>query len=121
MPPDDPAWYVQRTTWHQTLIEARQTLAALEQKQGIPQRYPTFVSPVVRGGEPAQEIRLPVAGVQELYLYVVGAPDVIGGAADWADARLIDKEGRATWLSETGSLEPIEGRFEHRFDARVRR
>ena len=108
---DDPAWYVKHADWQQTLLAARQSLAALEQKQGITQRYPTFISPVVRGGEPAQEVRLSVSGVQELYLYVTGAPDVIGGAANWADAKLIDKDERPTWLGETQSLEVIEGRF----------
>ena len=108
---DDPAWYIKHASWQQTLFAARQALAAEEQKQGVVQRFPTFVSPVVRGGEPAQEIRLSVSGVQELYLYVTGAPDVIGGAANWADAKLIDKDGRPTWLSDPKSLEVIEGRF----------
>ena len=107
---DDPAWYVRHASWQQTLFAARQALAAEEQKHGSVPRFPTFVSPVVRGGEPAQEIRLSVSGVQELYLYVTGAPDVIGGAASWADAKLIDKDGRPTWLSEAKSLEVIEGR-----------
>ena len=52
-----------------------------------------------------------MSGVQELHLYVTGAPDVIGGAANWADAKLVDKDERSTWLGETRSLDVIEGRF----------
>jgi len=108
---DDPCYYTKRATWHQTLLDARQALVVMEQEQRNTQRFPTFVSPVVRGGEPAREIRLTVSGVQGLYLYVVGAPDVIGGAANWADAKLIDKQGRPWPLSETKPLEMTEGRF----------
>jgi hypothetical protein len=94
---DDPTWYVKHADWQQTLFAARLALAAEELKQGMTVPYPTFISQVVRGGEAAREIRLSVSGVQELYLYVTGAPDVVGGAANWADAKLIDKDGRSTW------------------------
>ena len=68
------------------------------------------MSPILRGGEPARQISLSVAGEEELYLYVLGAPDVIGGAVDWADARLIDKDGQETFLCELKSVQVLEGR-----------
>ena len=108
---DDPAWYVRQASWHSTLLAARQALAATEQKTGPSERYPTFVSPIMRGGDTAREVRVPVAGLQELYLYVVGAPDVIGGAGNWADARLIGRDGRSVWLTEVKPLEVLAGRF----------
>jgi len=106
----DPAWYAKQASWHPTLVAARQALAA-EQNAGARAPDPTFVSPILRGGDPAQAIRVPVSGLQELYLVVTGAPDVVGGAANWADAKLIGPDGRTAWLTETKPLEVLEGRF----------
>ncbi len=49
-----------------------------------------FDSGVMRGGEPAKEVVVPLAGVKELQLYVDCADDGIScDHADWAEARLL--------------------------------
>jgi hypothetical protein len=66
---------------------------------------------VVRGGDPARAVSVPVAGLKELDLYVVGAPEVVYGAADWADARFIGRDGKETPLGRAGSVRLIEGQL----------
>ncbi len=63
-----------------------------------------FQSKVLRGGDPAQHVRLPVAGVEQLSLIAEGVPNYNFGHADWGDAKLIDVEGNVTYLSD---LKPI--------------
>ena len=96
--PADPPYYVKKAGWHETFLAAREALAAREtQGQGGP-RLETWVSPVVRGGDKAVHVSVPVAGRKELDLFVVGAPEVIGGCATWADAKLIGRGGAETRL-----------------------
>jgi formylglycine-generating enzyme required for sulfatase activity/cytochrome c553 len=107
----DPPQYVRKADWHETIIAARE---ALVRQEGPPPASPAFkpyVSPVIRGGEPAVPIRVPVAGHKELYLYVVGAPEVVRGAADWADARFIGKGGKETPLGKQAAVKLIEGQL----------
>ena len=83
----DPDWYLKRETWQDTWHHSREAYLAqsgLDATSGLPKQ---FVSEIVRGGDPARKIRIPVAGAHELYLIVIGAPDVVQGAASWADAR----------------------------------
>ena len=63
-------------------------------------------------GGAAQAIDIPVAGAQELYLFVTGVPDVAWGVADWAGAQLLANDGSASWLSELKILKVLEGRHE---------
>ncbi len=105
--PADPACYIKGNDWHETLLASRQRLLASE--TASPRKMPTWVSPVIRGGEPAQIVSLPIAGQTELYLFVFGAPEVIYGAATWADAKLIGKEGKAISLSDLKSVKVLEG------------
>jgi len=49
-----------------------------------------YRSPLVRGGEPARKIEVPVAGVRRLTLRVEAGADLdLGDCADWAMARLV--------------------------------
>jgi hypothetical protein len=55
-----------------------------------------FKSPVLRGGEAARKIAVPVAGVSKLTLVVGSAGDMdLGDCADWAMARLVRQGGAA--------------------------
>ena len=72
----------------------------------------TFTSPVMCGGQPAVRISLPVAGLDELFLYVTGAPEVVYGAATWADAKLVDGKGNETRVCHIEGLKVLEGRHD---------
>jgi len=89
-----PAGYHPRATWHETFLAAREALAAAEREAG-PWSGHLAVVPVVRGGEKARRIRVAVDGLDSVYLYALGAPEVVAGCATWADARLIDAQGKA--------------------------
>jgi len=69
--------------------------------------FKPFRSDVMRGGQPPQHIRVNVAGLKEVWLIAVGEPDNRKGYADWGDAKLIDKHGKATFLSD---LDPVADR-----------
>ena len=94
--PADPAWYARKAGWLDSVLDARAALARQEPARPAATRFQTFTSDVVRGGEPARHIRVALAGQKELYLYVIGAPDLIRGCATWADPRLLAAGGKET-------------------------
>jgi len=109
---EGPPYYLKKSTWGETFLASREALVKLERAQGAEPSVRTYTSRVVRGGEPAKFIRVPVAGAEELFLYVSGAPEVIYGAATWADAKLIDADGNETVASRMKPLEVLEGRYD---------
>ena len=66
----------------------------------------------MRGGDPAQTIRLPLQGATELYLFVTGVPDARWGVADWADARIVRDDGSVEWVSQAARVNVLLGRCE---------
>jgi formylglycine-generating enzyme required for sulfatase activity len=96
--PADPPYYSKKPDWHETLLAARDALAAGEAQGQGGTRLDAWISPVIRGGEKAVHVSLPIGGRKELDLFVVGAPEVIGGCATWADAKLIGRGGTETRL-----------------------
>jgi formylglycine-generating enzyme required for sulfatase activity len=107
----DPPHYAKKAGWFETMIAAREALAQAEAQHPPAAHMATYTSPVVRGGEPAIPISVPVAGQKEIYLYVLGAPEVVYGAADWADAKLIDSAGKEAFISRAKSLSLLEGQL----------
>ena len=105
----DPAYYLRKSTWQETLLASETALAQQNLEDGLA----PFESNVLRGGDPPQRVVLSVAGAREIFLFVVGSPDVKWGVADWAEAKLISADGTATALSEApGSFKVLEGRAE---------
>ena len=107
----DPPHYVKKAGWFETMVASREALVHAESQRPPAARMTTYTSPVVRGGEPAIQISVPLAGQKEIYLYVLGAPEVVYGAADWADARLIDSGGKETFISRDKTLSLLEGQL----------
>jgi len=102
--PADPPYYVKKAGWHETMLASREALAAREARgQGGP-RIDAWISPVVRGGDKAVHVSVPLAGRKELDLFVVGAPEVIGGCATWADAKLVGRGGAETRICHLKSV-----------------
>ena len=77
--------------------------AAVAQDDG----FQPFRSEVMRGGQPAKQVRVKVDGLEEIWLIAVGVPNNAKGYADWGDAKLIDRQGKATYLSD---IEPARDR-----------
>lgn len=70
-----------------------------------------FESGLLRGGEAAKRVSVPVAGVEELTLLVSdGGDNTNWDHADWADARLVAAGGAETRL---GALQPREAAQGH--------
>ena len=113
----DPAYYQRRATWHETMFAARDSLSRSLGNVGAAATV-DFTSPVVRGGEPARRVEIPLAGVRELTLYVEGAPEVTYGAGTWADPQVIDQNGRMQRLCHLKSLEVLAG--EHDIDVNLK-
>ena len=51
-------------------------------------------------------------GLDELFLYVTGAPDVVYGAATWAEPKFVDAEGKETHACHIKDLKVLEGRHD---------
>jgi NPCBM/NEW2 domain-containing protein len=108
--PTAPPHYVKKSTWEETMRSSREVLVTLERAAQRTTHPVAFSSEIVRGGERAQEISVPLAGEKELFLYVVGAPDTVWGAATWADAKLIGSDGSEVSVSKMKGLKILEGR-----------
>ncbi len=89
----DPSWYLKQESWQETMLQSREALVRAERDRADAIRFNPYVSEIVRGGEMARRISVPVAGEKELFLFVNGAPDSVWGAATWADAKLVAKDG----------------------------
>lgn len=114
---EDLAWYTRQATWQDTYLTSRESLAKEAAARGE-SLAPLYVSPVVRGGEPARRIDIPIRDIDELCLFVEGAPNLTYGAATWADVRLLDSAGRETHLCHHPSLRVLRG--EHDIDRNLK-
>jgi len=94
---DTPDSYIRKSNWHASLLASLEALAA----RGLEDGFEPFESVTMRGGDPAQSIRIPLKGATELYLFVTGVPDVRWAVADWADARVVRDDGSAQWVSQS--------------------
>ena len=104
--PADPAYYIKKTTWLESMLASREAiLKTLDHPQG----FYSSTSPTLRSNQPAYHLRLPVSGLKELHLYVIGAPEEVRGYSNWANAVLIDKAGKSTRVSDLKSLKTIYG------------
>jgi len=104
----DPAYYIKRATWQETMLASADAITRAVPEDG----FPAFESETVRGGEPARQISINVAGANELWLFVTGCPDVKWGVADWAEARLIRKDGTSESLTAAKNFKAVLGRHE---------
>lgn len=92
--PEPQSLYLKRATWAETIAAYREGLA--RQSQG----FTPWASGVLRGGQPARQLSVNVAGLDDLWLVVDRGGNRRGpDHAVWGEARLIDKEGRETPLS----------------------
>jgi hypothetical protein len=97
-----------QATWQDTMLAALEKLGS----SGLQDGFAPLESETMRGGGPAQHISVDVDGAKELYLFVTGCPDVKWGVADWADARLIAKDGTATEVGSSTNFTALLGRHE---------
>ncbi len=105
---DDPAGYVRKASWHESLLASLERVSAQQPADG----FAAFESETMRGGDAARRISIAVAGAQELYLFVTGVPDVKWAVADWADARLVRNDGSSESLAKLAGLTVLLGRSE---------
>jgi formylglycine-generating enzyme required for sulfatase activity len=113
-----PDYYVRKPTWQETMLASREALVGRESTRAAARGFQGYTSGVIRGGEPAIHISVPVAGEKNLFLYVTGVPDPVGGAGTWAEAQLIGRDGAATRASRLPGLAVLEGR--HAIDVNLK-
>ena len=101
-------FYIRKSNWHASLLASLEALAG----RGLEDGFESFESATMRGGDPAQSIRIPLKGATELYLFVTGVPDVRWAVADWADARVVRDDGSAQWVSQSARASVLLGRCE---------
>lgn len=106
--PGEPSLYSHKSTWHGSLLASVEGIA----RSGLEDGFAAFESETMRGGDAARQISVPVADAKELYLVVVGIPDVKWGVADWADAKLVRADGVAEPLAQAANLKVVLGRCE---------
>ncbi len=67
-------------------------------------------TPICRGGESPRRIDVPLDGAKTLELIVTDSGDGYAyDQADWADARLIDKEQKVIYLSDAAGVASVNG------------
>ncbi len=102
---------VRRAGWHESMLASRDAIRAREPARAADAAPLWFASDIVRGGGPARLISVPIAGWKELNLYVIGAPEIVYGAANWADARLVDADRKITFAGQARGIRLIEGQM----------
>ena len=104
-----PLGYVEKATWFDSMLASRTALQREEAAGTRPVPRVSYHSDVVRGRQPARAMTVPIHGVEEIYLYVTGAPAVEYGAGDWIAPRAIAADGAATLLSAAKFLKIEQG------------
>ena len=110
--------YVEKATWFDLMLASRAALQADESAGIRPAPKVSFHGEVVRGRQPAGAVSVEIHGVEVIYLYVTGAPDVEYGAGDWIAPRAIAADGKQTLLC-AGKYLNIEQGF-HTVDCSLR-
>ncbi len=86
---------------------ASQDALMAQQRQALPNPQKRYVSEVLRGGDSARQIRISIAGWHDLYLIVEDDGDYRSDVANWAEAKIITKEGGQIFLD---TWEPISAK-----------
>ena len=103
----DPACYARKDTWQETMRVSREAFVARAREEAARNPVQPFVSDVLRGGDEARHIRVPIAGWKDLYLIVTDDGDYHNDVANWCDAKVIAADGRETSLD---TLDPEAAR-----------
>ncbi len=101
----DPAYYVKKATWPETMLASREALAKAQAEAPKETAFKPYVTGVVRGGQPAQQISLDVSSLDQLWLVAdVGDDNYDWDQAIWAEPRLVAKDGAEVRLP---TLKPV--------------
>lgn len=106
--PGDPANYIIKSTWHDSLLASLEATAAT----GVEDGFAPFESDTMRGGDPARRISLPLGDAKDVFLFVTGVPDTKWAVADWAAATLVRADGSTVALTGSSNYTVLQGRFE---------
>jgi len=99
-PAADPAYYVKKSTWHDTMLASRLALAKAQAAARKTAAFEPFVTGVVRGGQPAQRVSVDVSALDELWLVAdVGGDNYSWDQAIWAEPLLTTKAGKKVRLT----------------------
>lgn len=104
----EPAVYTRKANWLESLIASLEALPSNAGENGVD----PFESGTMCGGDPAQQVSVPLGSATELYLFVTGVPDTKWAVADWADARLVRADGSSVPLTAASNYVAVLGRCE---------
>ncbi|MBM4030357.1 MAG: hypothetical protein FJ291_01060 [Planctomycetes bacterium] len=95
----DPSYYLKKATWQETMLASREALAKAQAEAPKSSAFKPYVTGVVRGGQPAQQISLDVSDLGQLWLVTdVGGDSYDWDQAIWAEPRLVAKDGTEVFL-----------------------
>lgn len=104
----DPSYYHKRDSWQDTMRESREALRKFQQEQDAKDAgTKPFVSEVMKGSDPAEHIKVRVSGWKDLFLIVTDDGDYHNDCANWAEAKLVGKDGKEVFLD---TVEPVSAR-----------
>ena len=96
----DPAWYVKKATWADTMLASREALAKAQAEAPTASAFRPHVTGVIRGGQPAQQVAVDVSELDQLWLVAdVGGDNYDWDQAIWAEPRLVGKDGTEVRLT----------------------
>ncbi len=102
-PPPLP-FYIKKATWQETMLASREALRAQRHTESATDPSRPFISDVFRGGDGAHHVKVRLAGWRDLYLIVDDAGDYSNDVANWAEAKLIARDGSEVFLD---TIEPV--------------
>ncbi|MBT3198679.1 MAG: hypothetical protein HN350_02085 [Phycisphaerales bacterium] len=101
----DPTWYAKKSTWRETIKASLENkVKGIKAVKAPPTAQPSkgfkpFVSKLVKGGMAPLKISVPITGEKDLIIVATVGGDGDGcDHATWANAKLIDANGKVTWL-----------------------
>ncbi|HPD16392.1 MAG TPA: SUMF1/EgtB/PvdO family nonheme iron enzyme [Planctomycetota bacterium] len=104
-PGADPAWYARKASWPDTMLASREALAKAQAEAPKEAAFKPYVTGIVRGGQPAQQISLDVSTLDQLWLVAdVGDDNYDWDQAIWAEPRLVTRDGAEVRLP---TLQPV--------------
>ncbi|HUT35687.1 MAG TPA: SUMF1/EgtB/PvdO family nonheme iron enzyme [Planctomycetota bacterium] len=101
----DPAYYVKKATWQETMLASREALATAQAEAPKESAFKPYVTGVIRGGQPAQQISLDVSTLDQLWLLAdVGDDNYDSDQAIWGEPTLVARDGTRVPLT---TLKPV--------------
>jgi formylglycine-generating enzyme required for sulfatase activity len=107
-----PPYYQKRDTWFESMLASHEALLEAEASGERPGPKVCVSKPIRGGADHPLLINVPTEGVDTLYLYVFGDPEIVHGALTWGDPQIKTSDGRTIRVCDNDNHSVHYGRFD---------